>query len=177
MLTLVPKMSFRSSSTLTTSGFFLLEAGFLFFAPGLPAASFSASLTESPSLIIFSQIDLLISSSEAAMSVLPCPAEILPSAMLSLMYSGSLRSLMELVIYGLLFPTLLETCSCVIPKVSVICLSPSASSIGFRSSLCIFSIIAISIFCSSSRFLMRHGTWESSAFMAALHLLSPATIS
>ena len=48
---------------------------------------------------------------------------------------------------------------------------------GFRSSLCMFSTMARSMFCSSSSSLTMQGTSLSSALTEALHLLSPATIS
>ena len=179
MLTFVPNIFLNSSSTAAISA--LIE-GFLFLRSGLASSfifsvSLSAALTDSPFLTILSHTSSCFFSSLIVIIVLPCAAEMRPSIIIFLIFSGSFRSLSELAIYALLFPNAFDTCSCVNSKRLIISLSPSASSIGSRFSRCIFSMIATIIFCFSSKFLIMQGTFLSSAILAARHLLSPATSS
>lgn len=162
-------------TVLTNSDLLAISRGFFF---GLPfwLASSSVFLTDRPSSMIFLQSSACTFLSSMGTSALACPDESFPSATNPLISAGSFRSRRELVIYGLLLLTLLDTSSCVKPYVLIICSRPSASSIGFRSSRCIFSMIAISIFSSSENSRIRQGTSFSCAPLAALHLLSPRRI-
>ena len=169
MVTLVSYRSFSSLSTCIVSALFVFFHRLLFRFAFLACQLFSFSHRQTLVDDLSAEFGLHFLSSMGT-SALACPDESFPSATNPLISAGSFRSRRELVIYGLLLLTLLDTSSCVKPYVLIICSRPSASSIGFRSSRCIFSMIAISIFSSSENSRIRQGTSFSSAPLAALHL-------
>ena len=71
-------------------------------------------------------------------------------------------------------PSFLAAVSCVRPYFSISWWQPSATSMGFRSSRCRFSISARAAACSSDTSLMMTGTSSSPASRAARQRRSPA---
>ena len=135
----------------------------------------SVSRTVNFSLSIFRAKSIRFSSPAIERSTRACPADISLRKTNSLISSGKLISLKILATVDLVFPKWSAN-SCWVRLNSFINLSKAvASSMGFRSSLWIFSIRDISNISLSVTLLTTAGISFNSAILAAHQRLSPAT--